>query len=153
MEVEFRLATEKDLKGIIDLCNECFQEETSMEYATRIFEETKDNPNDLYLIGLVDGKIIAHSKITIIKTIYEDMNIYAILNHVCVKPEYRRHQIATKMLDEITRLCRERGVKTMELWSKNIRVPAHACYKNYGFTLDDAGFFSKAVTSNREVGV
>lgn len=71
------------------------------------------------------------------------MNTYAILNHVCVKEEYRRHQIATKMLDEVSKICKEKGVKTLELWSNNVRVPAHGCYKKYGFHLDDAGFFSK----------
>lgn len=144
--VEFRLATENDLEEIINLCNECFFEETSMEYARKIFEESKNDPNSLYVVGIMDGKIVAHTKITIIKTIYEKMNIYAILNHVCVKPEYRRHQIATRMLDEVTKLCLERDVKTIELWSNNVRVPAHACYKNYGFTLDDAGFFSKKIS-------
>ena len=76
---------------------------------------------------------------------YEKMNIYAILNHVCVKPEYRRHNIATKMLEKIEDICSLHNVKTMELWSNNVRVPAHACYKKYGFSLDDAGFFSKPV--------
>ncbi len=145
MEVKFRLANFSDLESIIRLCNECFQEETSMEYATKIFKETEHNDDHLYLIGEVDGKIVAHSKITVIKTIYEKMNIYAILNHVCVKPEYRRGGIATKMLDEITRLCLERNVKTLELWSNNVRIPAHACYLAYGFHLDDAGFFSKNI--------
>jgi len=145
--VEFRLAAENDLEAIIDLCNECFFEETSMEYARKIFEESKNDPNSLYVVGIVDGKIVAHTKVTIVKTIYEKMNIYAILNHVCVKPEYRRHQIATKMLDEVTKLCLERDVKTLELWSNNVRIPAHACYKNYGFTLDDAGFFSKKISN------
>lgn len=145
MKVDFRIATEKDVEAIIDLCNECFFEKTSLEYAKRIFEETKDSPNDIYLIGEAEGKIIAHAKITIIKTIYEKMNIYAILNHVCVKPEYRRHNIATKMLKEIEKICKENNCKVMELWSQNVRVPAHACYKNYGFTLDDAGFFSKEI--------
>ena len=79
----------------------------------------------------MDNKIIAHTKITIIPTIYEKMNTYAILNHVCVKEEYRRHNIATLMLKEIERICRLKKVKTMELWSNNVRVPAHACYKKY----------------------
>lgn len=145
MEVKFHLAVDEDLEGIINLCNECFFENTSMEYAKKMFDQSKNDPNSLYLVGVAEGKIVAHTKITIIPTIYENMNVYAILNHVCVKPEYRRHKIATKMLDEITRLCKERGVKTIELWSNNVRVPAHACYRNYGFTLDDAGFFSKKI--------
>jgi len=145
MTVSFRVANEQDLKGIIDLCNDCFTENTSYEYATKVYNETKNDPNSIYLIGEIDGQIIAHTKISIIRTIYEDMNTYAILNHVCVKPEYRRHQIATKMLDVVTQICLQKGVKTLELWSKNVRVAAHACYKKYGFHLDDAGFFSKKI--------
>ena len=51
------------------------------------FKESEYDENQIYLIGVMNGKIIAHTKITIIPTIYEDMNTYAILNHVCVKPE------------------------------------------------------------------
>ena len=145
MKVNFRLALLYDVPSIIELCNECFFENTSLEYAINSFKNTMNSPNDIYLVGEVDDKIIAHSKITIIETMYEKMNVYAILNHVCVKEEYRRHNIATLMLKEIERICRLKKVKTMELWSNNVRVPAHACYKKYGFGLDDAGFFSKPV--------
>lgn len=145
MEVKFRIAQEKDIEEIIQLCNEVFVETTSIEYALKVFKETKDDPNSIYLVGIANQKIVAHAKISIIRTMYERMNTYAILNHVCVKEEYRRHNIATKMLIEIEKICKERGCKTMELWSNNVRIAAHSCYKKYGFNLDDAGFFSKEV--------
>ncbi len=145
MDIIFRIAKVDDVESIILLCNECFEEKTSLDYALKVFNETKDDKNQIYLVGIVDGKIIAHTKITIIPTIYEKMNKYAILNHVCVKPEYRRHNIATKMLDECTNICRENGCVAMELWSNNFRVPAHECYKKYGFVVNDAKFFSKEV--------
>ena len=143
--VEFAVATIDDVEEIITLCDECFDEKTSLEYARNSFLLTQNDENSIYLKGTINGKIIAHCKITIINTMYEAMGTYAILNHVCVKPEYRRCGVATKMLDEITTICSNRGVKTLELWSKNVRTAAHACYKNYGFTLDDAGFFSKSI--------
>lgn len=145
MEVNFRIATLDDVENIIKLCNECFFEETSLDYAYNVFKKTMDDPNQIYIVGEVDNQIIAHSKITIIPTIYEVMNTYSILNHVCVKPEYRRHNIATKMLKEIEKICTDKGCKKMELWSNNVRTAAHACYKKYGFTIDDAGFFSKKI--------
>ena len=104
-----------------------------------------NDKNQIYLIGILNGKIVAHTKITIIPTIYENMNTYAILNHVCVKPELRRHNIATKMLDEVTRICKENNCKAIELWSNNFRQAAHSCYKNYGFIVNDAKFFSKKI--------
>ena len=41
--------------------------------------------------------------------------------------------------------AKKKGCVKMELWSNNVRVAAHACYKRFGFTLDDAGFFSKEI--------
>ena len=61
------------------------------------------------------------------------MNTYAILNHVCVKPEFRRHNLGTKMLIECERICKDNGCSVIELWSNNFRQPAHECYKKYGF--------------------
>lgn len=145
MEVVFRKMTKKDLPEVISLCNEVFNEETSLEYAKKIYKKYKKDPNQIYILGEVDGKIVAHLKITVIQTIYEKMNIYAILNHVGVKEEYRRHGIATKMLDEAFRICKEHNCVKVELWSNNVRTAAHACYYNYGFELDDAGFFSMSV--------
>ena len=110
MKVEFKRATVEDVEGIIELCNECFNESNSIDYAKEIFLKTKEDENQIYVIGVVDNKIIAHTKITIIPTIYEKMNKYAILNHVCVKPEYRRHDIATKMLEECEKISKEKNV-------------------------------------------
>lgn len=114
-----------------------------MDYAKKIYKKYKNDPNQIYIVGLVDGKIVAHCKITIIQTIYEKMNTYAILNHVGVKDDYRRHGIATKMLDVAFKIAEENHCVKVELWSNNVRTAAHACYYKYGFDLDDAGFFSK----------
>ncbi len=146
MNINFEIATSEDVENIIELCNLCFFENTDLNYAKRVFEQTKNDPNQIYIKGTMDGQIVAHAKITVIPTIYENMNTYAILNHVCVHPDYRRHGIATKMLDEITKICLEKNCKTMELWSNNVRTAAHACYHHYGFHLDEAGFFSKQIS-------
>ena len=145
MDVKFKIATSQDIEGIIELCNECFDENTNLEYAKKIYEDNKDDPNQIYLIGIIDNNIVAHTKISIIPTIYEDMNTYAILNHVCVKPEFRREHIGTKMLDECFRIAKEYDCKSIELWSKNFREAAHKLYHSYGFEIMDAKFFTKNI--------
>lgn len=144
-EVEFRIAARDDLPDIIGLTNRCFDENTPLAYAEKIWDETANDSNQIYLNGYKDGRLVAHTKITIIPTIYEDMNTYAILNHVCVDPDVRRQHLGTRLLDETFRICRERGVKAVELWSKNFRAAAHALYKSYGFEVVDAKFFAKDV--------
>jgi len=121
MEITFRKARLEDVEGLIGLCNECFNEETSVEYAMDLFKKTEADPNNIYLIGILEGEIIAHTKLTIIRTIFENMNTYAILNHVCVKPEYRRHNLATRMLEIVEQICIDQGCKTLKLWSNNVR--------------------------------
>ena len=133
MEIEFRRATVNDVPAIVDLCNECFDENTSVHDAKKIMIDTKKDKNQIYLIGLMNKQVIAHGK----------MNIYCILNHVCVKEEYRRNNIATKMLIECEKIARENGCVSMKLWSSNFRHAAHECYKRYGFKIHDAAFFTK----------
>ena len=145
MEVIFKVAKENDLEKIVNLCNLCFNEKTSMEYATRIYDQTKNDPNQIYLIGCIEDEVIAHTKITVIPTIYEKMNTYAILNHVCVHPKYRRHNIATEMLIACEKVAKKRNCVALELWSNNSRAAAHACYKHFGFIVNDAKFFSKDI--------
>ncbi len=141
MELHFRFAKPEDLKELVDVCNACFDEQTVYEQALEIFYETYHDPNQLYLIGLLDGKIVAHTKITIVPTIFNDMGIFAILNHVCVLPDYRRHHIAEHMMNVIKKVCKDRGCKAIKLWSCNFREPAHKCYYKEGFEALDAKFF------------
>lgn len=141
MEVKFMIADVSKIRGIVDLCNECFDEETNYDEAIQLFNEYKDR-NQIYIIGEYEGKIIAHTRIAVVPTIFKDMNTFAILNHVCVKPEFRKHHIATKMLEVVREVCKNHGCTAMKLWSRNYRIPAHTCYKSFGFVADDSTFFS-----------
>jgi GNAT superfamily N-acetyltransferase len=141
MELKLRLATRDDVKEIIDVCNICFDEKTSYEKALKVFDATCNDPNQLYVIGIYENKIVAHTKITIIPTMFDGMDTYAILNHVCVLPEYRRHHFAKYMIKAIQEICKDRGCCAIKLWSRNFRQPAHQCYLNAGFEILDAKFF------------
>lgn len=146
MDLIFRKANYDDVEQIVDLCNECFGEQTNVGYAREVFDKTKDDENQIYLVGILDGKIVAHTRIVIIPTMFDPMRTYAILNHVCVKPDYRRHNIGTKMLIECEQICKKMNCVEMKLWSKNFRVAAHECYKHYGFNVIEATFFEKKVS-------
>ena len=141
IDVRFSLADTTKIKEIVSLCNECFDEQTDYEEAIKLFEEYKGR-NQIYLIGEYEGKIIAHTRIQIVPTIFQDMNTFAILNHVCVKKEFRGHHIATKMLEVVKEVCKNHDCTSIKLWSRNFRIPAHTCYKNFGFIADDATFFN-----------
>lgn len=142
MEIKFRTATSDDVKGIIELCNDCFGDNTNVEEARTIFEKTKNDPNTIHIIGEINGEIVAHTRIQIIETMFRNMETYAILNHVCVSGRYRRHNIASKMLEITVNVCKQRNCIAIKLWSMNFREAAHACYQKFGFRKEEAGFFA-----------
>jgi len=135
----------EELEKTIDLCNLCFDEHTTYEEARTSYLKHRNDPNGIYLIGILNDEVIAHLKMTIIETMYGPMATYAILNHVCVNPKYRRHHIATHLLNVAFKIAKDRGCNAVELWSKNFREAAHKCYLNYGFEVMDAKFFTKEV--------
>lgn len=141
MEIRFHMADYSKVEGIVKLCNKCFDEDTSVTKALLMFKKTKEDKNKVNLIGECNNKIIAHARVTFIETMFDGMENYAILNHVCVDPEYRNHKIATEMLKRIKKMCIERNCLSIKLWSKNFRIPAHNCYKKFGFKPIDATFF------------
>lgn len=143
MKVIFREAEFKDIEDIIKLCDEVFEEKTDLNYAKKVFLDSVNDDNQIYLVGEMDNKIVAHMKITIIPTMYNPMATYAMFNHVCVKKEYRRHNLATKMLRKAEDICKKKKCVKLTLWSNNFRVAAHACYKRFGFKIADASFFEK----------
>ena len=57
MEVTFKKASIEDVEGLVGLCNECFEENTSLEYAKDLFKKTESDPNNIYLIGIENGKV------------------------------------------------------------------------------------------------
>lgn len=171
METEYRIMTGNDLEEVVALCNECFEEETPVEYARKVWEanaativgagvsadraevgadgagatDVASRAAQIYVVGVQNGMIVAHALVNVIPTVYAEMGSYAILNHVCVKPDARRGGIGTGLLDYCFALARERGCKKVELWSKNFRVAAHGLYHKYGFEVLDAKFFEKEV--------
>lgn len=142
MKIEFRFAKREDLPDIISITDECFSEYTELSYAQKLWDQFKDDPNQIYINGYLQGQIVAHVKLTIIPTIYQPMETYAMINHLCVKPEARRHHIGTHILEYCKKVALERGCVELSLWSKNFRVPAHALYQKFGFEIVDAKFFT-----------
>ena len=49
MNVDFKIATLNDVEEIVDLCNECFNENTSYEYAKASFRKTLFDDNQIYI--------------------------------------------------------------------------------------------------------
>ena len=153
MAIIFRNAVETDVPEIIDLCNESFNENTSVEYAMQAFEQSKNNPCDIYIVGVNEenGEIVSHVKVTIVTTMFEGMGNFGLCNHVCVKPTYRGQKICASMIDYVRMVCAARYCGSIRLWSSNFREAAHRSYINNGFEPQDVTVFFSDLESKIKV--
>lgn len=145
MQPKFRIASTRDVRGIVELCNTVFEENTLPERAEQIFRQTALDKNQIHIVGDLNGEIVAYAKVTIVPTLSEDLGSYAVLNHVCVRPDIRRGGVGTRLLDACFAVAEHSGCKSMKLWSKNFRKAAHGLYKKYGFKVLGAKFFEKEI--------
>ena len=145
MDVEYKIMYFSELARTVSLCNLCFEENTKIEEAEEIYKNQKGSDKDIYLIGILNSEVVASLKITIVETIYKGLGTYAILNHICVQPDYRRQKIGTNLLSEAFRICRLKDVHAVSLWSLTTRHEAHLFYDSLGFSKDEAKFFIKSI--------
>jgi ribosomal protein S18 acetylase RimI-like enzyme len=67
-----------------------------------------------------------------------DKNNMMYVHEVDVMPEYRRRGIGRRMIEEVTRICEQRGVYKMFLITNKSNVPASRLYEaTGGKTIDD----------------
>ena len=76
---------------------------------------------------------------------------------IAVSPEYRRTGVGRSLLNEATRILKDRGVKSIHLEARRSNIPTLRFYEKLGFKLtgfikayyedgEDANLFSKQIT-------
>lgn len=90
-------------------------------------EYMEDNPFIFYLGYESNNELIGFVSFSVL---YER----AELNYVYVKPEYRDGLVATSLLEEMFKICFEKGVKSITLEVRESNKAAIKLYEKTGFT-------------------
>lgn len=88
---------------------------------TVLVAEENDN-----LVGFVDGYIIIEKEEVYIEKV-------AYLDHLCVSKKHRERGIGGTLIDEFTKIMKEKGAKYIKLNAFENNIPAVSLYKKEGF--------------------
>jgi ribosomal-protein-alanine N-acetyltransferase len=126
MEFEIRRAEEKDIPAVTDLEKVCFEGKDPWSYGAFYNEIVENSDKALYLVALVDGKVIGY------------MGVWKVLDegqitNVAVDPEYRRRHVAESLIEEMVRRTAEEGVTSWTLEARVDNEPAIRLYEKMGF--------------------
>lgn len=125
-EFDYRLMTEQDIEQVAEIEKSIF----SIPWSKKSFEESLKNENTVYVVACKDEEIVAYCGI------YISLEVGDISN-VAVKTEYRRKNVAEKMLLYLLYLSKQKGVMDVTLEVRETNVAAIKLYEKMGF--DEAG--------------
>ena len=107
------------------------------------FDQGLENQFQEYLIAKYDGRTIGFVTLTIRSSLWQEGNL-AHVDELIVDQEFRGEGVGTKLLNEITKLAKEKSCKKIELDSAFHRKESHSFYESLGFE-NRAFLFSKTL--------
>jgi GNAT superfamily N-acetyltransferase len=149
-DIEFAPATEADLPAVVELC--MLVEEQHERYWPLRWQRREGLPEG-YLhwftkrlhdprmfIGVARHRTAAGTPVvgTILATIIEEIPIYtfkeyALVQDMAVRPEYRRHGIASHLLADAAAWAKGHGVNQLRLMVADQNPDARAAFEKSGF--------------------
>jgi ribosomal-protein-alanine acetyltransferase len=122
MNLHFRKMTTADAAAVELVEKACF----GMPWSRESFWEEAANEKAYYLLALDDEKIIGYAGVWILAD-------EAHITNVAVGPEYRGQKIGWQMMQEMMRIVKERGARSMTLEVRPSNAPAVSLYEGLGF--------------------
>lgn len=129
----------KHIDNLLKINSMCFETPWHKE----AFLKELENKFARYMVAIKNNKVIAYAGIWII---LDEVHIVSIAVH----PNYRQKGIASLLMDNIFKFCRENNKSSITLEVRKSNIAAQKLYKKYGFI--DEGI-RKAYYSNREDAV
>lgn len=135
MKVLIRKIKHSDYIEIINLYNEAFEKNI-------MYHDIDVGKNEDIIVAEIESGVVGTLTIDYLMDRMQGKN-YAIINNVCVKKEFLKTGIGTKLMENAIKLCQERGCSYIKLTSNTSREAAHALYKKLGFKIIDTCVFKK----------
>jgi len=144
--VLFRKATRADLRAMLELLNdgkvgnilERIEEPLPALYA-EAFAAIEADPNQLLLVGEIDGRIVASLQLTFIPGIAHQGAWRAQVEAVRVARDLRGRKIGEALMRHVIALARERGCDRVQLTTNKARDDAQRFYRRLGFVASHEG--------------
>lgn len=104
------------------------------------WDSIERDPNQVLLVGEVDGRIVAMLQLTFIPGLSRRGAWRANIESVRVDSSLRGRGIGAWLIDQAIDLARQRGCRLAQLTSDKRRGEAHRFYGRLGFTATHEGF-------------
>ena len=132
MGITFEKLSENDLRETYEMCMRVFGEDNSFDGVTKVFHKCKDDSHYHFIVGKLDGKVVAYTTMVIFYNLFDGDEPVAALWYVCVDESCRRQGAATAMFRHIREIAMANGCEIIYLTANRDNVGAHRFYRQKG---------------------
>ena len=125
MEVVINKMTSDDLEGIYEVEKTAFP----IPWPISSFEEELKNMFATYLVAKVEKRVVGYIGMWFVM---DECHI----TNIAVHKDFRKQKIATKLINEMFKLCKEYEIAYINLEVRENNIPAQSLYKKFGFKED-----------------
>lgn len=118
---EFRLMTEADIDGIVSIEERSF----NVPWSRRLFWAETQNDNSIYIVGVLNGAVVAYAGAWLSFGDAEVMN-------VAVEPDVRGRGIGTLLFAQLIEEVKARGATAITLEVRPSNAAAIRLYEKFG---------------------
>ncbi len=144
----FRRANFNDLVSMIKLLKDDSLGQFREDYPTEILDERyqrafaaiDQDPNQLLVVGILEGDVIATAQLTFIPGLSRFGAWRGQIEGVRVASKFRGRGIGHAMINDLVDRCQKRGCSLVQLTSDKSRERAHSFYEQLGFKASHEGF-------------
>ena len=139
--MRIRKATGSDAQDIKELYFEHLtsyppEEEQDMELWSSLLDKFEEDRNMYLLVAEEDGKIVSSVQMAIIESLTHNVRPFAVVENVVTHMDYRKKGYASALLQEASRIAKERRCYKIFLETGSNRESTLNFYKNNGFEID-----------------
>lgn len=144
-DLKLRRATRVDLPRLLELLvddelGRNREADVAAGAYAQAFDTIARDPNQILLVGEVDGAVAAMAQITFIPGLTRGAAWRAHVEAVRVDSDLRSQGLGSLLMREVEALARKRGCRLVQLTSHKSRSAAHRFYERLGYTRSHEGF-------------
>jgi len=138
MDIAVRLATKKDLPGLISLYRELHPQEAPLDLsaAEALWKDMKSGDLCSHYVAVYEDRVISSCSLAVIPNLTRGGRSYGVIENVITHPEHRREGAGKAVLKAAIAHARQRNCYKVMLMSGMERTEAHDFYHSLGFDGD-----------------
>ena len=112
------------------------EEEQDMELWSSLLDKFAEDRNMYLLVAEEDGKVVSSVQMAIIESLTHNVRPFAVVENVVTHMDHRKKGYASALLQEASRIAKERRCYKIFLETGSNRESTLNFYKNNGFEID-----------------